>query len=71
MIKRLWKKLLLYVTGCCVMLAMPAGCAPVSQGDFCSLYKPVYTAAGDTPETKDSADINNAVWLELCQKEQP
>jgi hypothetical protein len=48
------------------MLAMLNACAPASRGDFCEIYKPVYTAAADTAETKAMTDDNNAVWLELC-----
>lgn len=48
------------------MLATLSACAPASRGDFCEIYKPVYTAATDTAETKAMTDDNNAVWLELC-----
>lgn len=48
------------------MLAMLSACAPASRGDFCEIYKPVYTASSDTDETKAMTDDNNAVWLELC-----
>lgn len=51
---------------CGTMLVMPGACAPASRGNFCEIYKPVYTAAADTAETKAMTDDNNAVWLELC-----
>lgn len=53
-------------TACAAMLFMLGGCAPASRGDFCALYLPVYTAAGDTAQTRRQADMNNAVWLEMC-----
>lgn len=59
-------KQLAFGTVCAAMLAMPGACAPASRGDFCEIYKPVYTAAADTTETKAMTDDNNAVWLELC-----
>ena len=54
-----------------MMLVMLNGCAGVSPGDFCALYRPVYTAASDTAETRDAADMNNAVWLDQCQRQEP
>lgn len=58
---RLWR-----ATACGAILATPAACAGGSAGDFCRLYAPVYTAREDTEETREAADANNAVWLELC-----
>lgn len=49
-----------------MMLTMLQGCKTASSGDFCALYKPVYTAKADTQETRNEADGNNAVWLGLC-----
>jgi hypothetical protein len=60
------KTLLFAATVCAAMLATLSACAPASRGDFCEIYKPVYTAATDTAETKAMTDDNNAVWLELC-----
>jgi len=53
------------------MLIMLNGCETASSGDFCTLYRPVYTADADSAETRNEADVNNAVWLELCQHESP
>jgi hypothetical protein len=55
-----------YAIACAAILAMPAGCVTASRGDFCSIYRPVYTSAADTAETRDQADDNNALWLALC-----
>lgn len=60
------KKLLTFAIVCGAMPAMLTACAPASRGDFCEIYKPVYTAPIDTAETKAMTDDNNAVWLELC-----
>lgn len=60
------KKRLASATVCGAMLAMLSACAPASRGDFCEIYKPVYTVPSDTAETKAMTDDNNAVWLELC-----
>ncbi|MEZ0226523.1 MAG: hypothetical protein ACAH83_18345 [Alphaproteobacteria bacterium] len=57
---------LLYAIGCAAILTMLGGCGTASRGDFCSIYRPVYTSAADTAETKDQADDNNALWLALC-----
>ncbi len=48
------------------MLVMLSGCATNTAGDFCLIYKPVYTSDLDTEETRDQADQNNAVYQELC-----
>lgn len=61
---------LLRATACAVILAMPAACATASRGDFCQVYKPVYTVAADSEKTKSQVDGNNAVWLELCGEEE-
>lgn len=45
---------------------MLSACAGDSRAEFCQLYRPVYTHADDTEETRRQADVNNAVWLELC-----
>jgi len=37
-------------------------------GNFCAIYSPVYTSRSDTEETKKQVDKNNAVWLEVCEK---
>ena len=66
MIKRRLKKRLASAIVCAAMPVMLSACAPASRGDFCEIYKPVYTAAADTAETKAMTDDNNAVWLELC-----
>lgn len=58
---------LLCATGCAAMLLLPGACAGGSRAEFCTTYQPVYTAAEDTPLTRDQADINNAVWQELCE----
>lgn len=60
------RKRLASATAYAAMLAMLSACAPASRGDFCEIYKPVYTASSDTEETKAMTDDNNAVWLELC-----
>ena len=52
---------------CGAMLALLQGCAPALPGNFCAIYQPVYTSDKDTAETRDAADLNNAVWLETCQ----
>ncbi len=50
-----------------MILAMQQGCVNASQGgDFCMLYKPVYTTPKDTELTKQQVDNNNVVWIELC-----
>jgi len=54
-----------------MMLIMLQGCKTASSGDFCALYKPVYTAKADTQETRNEANGNNAVWLALCSKTAP
>ncbi len=66
MTERRPKRRLARAIACAAMLAMLNACAPASRGDFCEIYKPVYTAAADTAETKAMTDDNNAVWLELC-----
>lgn len=45
---------------------MLSACANGSAGDFCAVYMPVYTSAQDTEQTRLQADLNNAVWFELC-----
>jgi hypothetical protein len=65
------KKHLCCATACAVMLVLQAGCASVSRGSFCGLYRPVYTSAADTEETRRQADANNAVWMRLCANEVP
>lgn len=60
------KKPLLSVIALGATLIFPPGCAGVSHGSFCSIYRPVYTGKGDTEKTREQADINNAVWLEMC-----
>ena len=62
-----WKKRLLCATVCCMIMITLQGCKAASSGDFCTLYKPVYTAKADTQQTRDDANGNNAVWLALCQ----
>lgn len=47
-------------------LVLQSACAPVSRGDFCLVYQPVYTAQSDSAETRQQCDGNNAVWLALC-----
>lgn len=51
------------------MILLPlSACATGSRASFCAIYRPVYTAAQDTEETKKQADGNNAAWLALCGK---
>lgn len=51
-------------TACALILPSLAMCGTASPpGDFCLIYQPVYTRAGDTPETRDQVDANNVVWL--------
>jgi len=52
-----------------MMLITLQGCKAASSGDFCTLYKSVYTAKADTQQTRDDVNGNNAVWLALCQPE--
>ena len=61
------KELLIFAMLCGAMLALLQGCAPALPGNFCAIYQPVYTSDKDTAETRDAADLNNAVWLETCQ----
>lgn len=52
-----------------VCIAMPitlGACVNGSAGDFCALYQPVYTADADTEATRQQADMNNVIWLEMC-----
>ncbi|MDE1151420.1 MAG: hypothetical protein PW788_02690 [Micavibrio sp.] len=65
------QRLLEYATVWLPMLLMLNGCETALSGDFCTLYRPVYTAETDSVETRQEADVNNAVWLELCQHESP
>lgn len=60
------KKRWLFMIVCSMTLTMQNGCAKDSRGDFCSLYRPVYTSSADTEKTRHAADINNALWLEIC-----
>lgn len=55
-----------YATICAMTAIMLAGCARVSGGEYCSLYNPVYTSVMDSEETQAQVDLNNAVWMELC-----
>lgn len=59
---------MLRATVCAAMLLMPGACGSVSPADYCQLYKPVYTAASDSEETRAATDGNNAVWLALCSQ---
>ena len=63
-------KLLRCVTVCAAIATSQAACARVSPASFCAVYVPVYTAQGDTEETRRQADANNAVWLALCAREE-
>lgn len=50
-----------------VMLNMLIACAPtLPVNSFCEIYQPVFISTLDTEETKQQIDINNVVWLELC-----
>lgn len=49
------------------MMTMLQGCGGNSAAEFCLIYQPVYTDPADTPETRRQADMNNAVWMELCR----
>lgn len=64
------KKQILRVIACALTLLTLNGCKIVSpeSRDFCLLYKPVYSAPADTKETRQQANENNAVWLDLCEK---
>ena len=64
------KRPLLAAIALAATLILPAGCAGASHGSFCSIYRPVYTADGDTEKTREQADINNAVWLEMCSRKE-
>jgi hypothetical protein len=55
-----------HAIACAAILTMLGGCGIASRGDFCSIYAPVYTAREDTAETRQQADANNALWMELC-----
>lgn len=57
-----------YAIACATILTTLCGCGAASQGSFCLLYIPVYTEDADTPETRRQADLNNAVWMELCDQ---
>lgn len=61
-----WKS----VIACALMLITLSGCETGSRGinNFCLLYQPVYHSKKDTEETKASIDVNNAIWLEKCDK---
>lgn len=56
----------IFATVCAAMMLTQSACAPVSRGDFCDIYAPVYTVAEDSLETKSASDANNAVWWEIC-----
>lgn len=62
----MWKKHYWRATACGMILILQTACAKDSAGDFCLLYRPVYTAAADTEHTRQQADGNNAVWMTLC-----
>ena len=65
----MWLKKTAYMTVCSMTAIMLTACATGSPvRDFCLLYTPVYTHADDTDVTRDAADRNNAVWLEMCSE---
>ncbi len=49
-----------------VLLSACVNALPVSS--FCYIYEPIYMSEADTEYTKKQIDINNSVWLELCDK---
>jgi hypothetical protein len=49
------------------MLLMLTSCVNASQGSFCQIYIPVYTSVEDTEQTKIQVDINNSVWMDICE----
>lgn len=62
-------KLPIFAIACATMMILQTGCANVSPASFCAIYIPVYTEEEDSEETRAQADVNNAVWLILCQRE--
>ena len=59
-------KAIAYVTVCAGTCLLLIGCAGASKGDFCLLYQPVYTSDDDSEYTLKQIDMNNALWLEMC-----
>lgn len=55
-----------FVIVCAGTLLMLSGCAKPLNGDFCLLYRPVFSSPLDTEETLKQVDMNNIVWAELC-----
>lgn len=49
-----------------LLLSACVSSLPVSS--FCYIYEPIYMSEADTEATKKQIDINNSVWLELCDK---
>jgi hypothetical protein len=50
-------------------LMFVSGCKTVSLNNYCDLYEPVYSRATDRQELRDNINRNNAVYLELCIKD--
>lgn len=46
-----------------------SGCKTVSLNNYCDLYEPVYSRATDRQELRDDINRNNAVYIELCIKD--
>ena len=46
-----------------------SGCKTVLLNNYCDLYEPVYSRATDRQELRDDINRNNAVYIELCIKD--
>ena len=46
-----------------------SGCKTVTLNNYCDLYEPVYSRSTDRQELRDKINRNNAVYLELCEKD--
>lgn len=51
------------------IILLLSSCTTVIDGDFCTIYAPVYADyEKDTPETIRQIDMNNVVYDEFCVK---
>src|SRR3546814_4540443 len=66
----MWRRPSVRATVCGAILLTVTSCATNSPAsDFCLIYRPVYTSAQDTEETRLQVDENNAAFEALKSEE--